>query len=292
MINNVDAQRVPPARRRGVDSVACRVVQPDGDDVASLVLDVLVGFYIDLRGAWRAALMEHDCAADAPWSRWRDLPDDAPIAGRDVLMQYAEQTAMLAAQAITHHLGLLARGYWLEPSDPHGPDRGRWLHGAPFAPARAVIEGTSMIGWLIDPSLEPDERVVRGAMLGLWSHRATWEGHITDAGLTLGQDDRDVPVVLTGANPKPLSQRTMIRAVHGNRWYDTYQRWSKLCHHDPRATARLFDLQVEAEGATAQGIVREDEHVALVAEVAALLREAGQRQADYFGRTVSPDPEI
>ena len=58
-------------------------------------------------------------------------------------MQYAEDSAMLAAQAVTQHLGLLARAYWLEPSNPQGPERRRWLHGAPFAPARAVIDGTS-----------------------------------------------------------------------------------------------------------------------------------------------------
>ena len=45
-------------------------------------------------------------------------------------------------------------------------------------------------------------------------------------------------------------------------------------------------------GRSGQGVVREDEHVALVAEIAALLREAGQRQADYFGRAAAPLVEV
>lgn len=154
-----------------------------------MIVENLVEFYVDLRDAWRGALLERNCAPDSPRRRWQALPEHVPITGRDMLMQYAENSAMLTAQAVTQHLGLLARACWLEPSNPQGPERRQWLHGAPFAPARAVIEGHlhGRVGLLIDPTVDPDDRVIRGAMLGLWSHQRTWEKDITDAGLSIGQ---------------------------------------------------------------------------------------------------------
>ncbi|MEA2959747.1 MAG: hypothetical protein QOJ58_5748 [Alphaproteobacteria bacterium] len=259
---------------------------PAGD--APFVLDALVGTYVELRDAWRAALLGQDCSRDAPWQRWRDQPEDTPMTARYLFMQYAEESGMLAAQAVTQHLGLLARAYWLDPADPDGSEGRRWLHAAPFAPARAAMEGTAMSGWLLDPEPDPDERVRRGAALALWSHPTEWEGDVRAAGLVVGTDERNVRFVRTGEDSRPLSIGAMIKAVHGRRRADLYSRWSKLLHNDPRTTATRTTYRRDADGRTGSGIFREDEHLALGTEVAGLLAEAGRRQADYFGRTAAP----
>jgi hypothetical protein len=67
---------------------------PAGD--APFVLDALVGTYVELRDAWRAALLGQDCSRDAPWQRWRDQPEDTPMTARYLFMQYAEESGMLA----------------------------------------------------------------------------------------------------------------------------------------------------------------------------------------------------
>jgi hypothetical protein len=241
------------------------------------VLDGLVDVYLELRDAWRAALLERDCSADAPWQQWRDQSEDTAITARDLLMQYVEDSGILAAQAVTQHLGLLARAYWLDPASPDGPEGSRWLHAAPFAPARAVLEGTAMTGWLLDPAPGPDERVQRGAALALWSHPRKHEADILAAGLTVERDDKDVPFVSSGEDSRPLTISAMVKAVHGRRRVSLHARWSKLLHNDPGETAPRTVYRLEANGRIGSGIVREDEHLVLAGEVAELLAEAGQR---------------
>lgn len=60
------------------------------------VLDGLVDVYLELRDAWRAALLERDCSADAPWQQWRDQSEDTAITARDLLMQYVEDSGILS----------------------------------------------------------------------------------------------------------------------------------------------------------------------------------------------------
>ncbi len=252
------------------------------------MLDILVGIHLQLRDTWRAALLERDCSADAPWRQWRNQPEDAPITTRDLFMQYTEDSGMLAAQTITQHLGLLARAYWLDPADPDGPERGRWLHAAPFAPARAVLEGTAMTGWLLDPALDPDERVRRGTALALWSHPRKYEADVKASGLEVRRDRNDVPFVWSGEGSRPLTISTMVKAVHGKRRTSLHARWSKLLHNDPGETALRTAYRLEPDGRIGSGVLREDEHLVLASEVAQLLAEAGQHQADYFGRSARP----
>src|SRR5947209_17047621 len=102
-------------------------------------------------------------------------PDDRPLFVHAVCggVRHA------GAQAVTQHLGLLGRAYWLDPADPDGSEGRRWLHAAPFAPARAAMEGTAMSGWLLDPEPDPDERVRRGAARPSLSGRIRRSGRAT-----------------------------------------------------------------------------------------------------------------
>jgi hypothetical protein len=238
-----------------------------------------------LRNAWRATLLERDCSVDAPWQHWRNQPEDAPITARDFLMQYAESSGMLAAQAVTQHLGLLARAYWLDPGNVDGSEGDRWLHAAPFAPARAVLEGTAMTGWLLDPASEPSERVRRGAVVALWSNPGKYAADVEAAGLEVRRDENNVQFVWSGEHSRPLSISAMIREAHGKDRVSLHARWSKLLHNDPGQTAPRSAYQWERNGVIESGIFCEDEHVKLAGDVALSLSEAGQRQADYFGRS-------
>lgn len=128
-------------------------VRDTSADDQPFIFDVLVGHYIELRRAWRAALLDREVErADAPWLAWRTGLDEESMVIRDVMIQVGELAGVNAARAVTQHLGLLARAYWLDPADPED-EASRWLGAAPFAPARAVMEGTAMTGWLL--TLDP-----------------------------------------------------------------------------------------------------------------------------------------
>lgn len=257
------------------------------EDEAPFVLDELVRVFLGLRDAWRAALNVRECADGAPWQWASEEPDDVPITAADMLIMSAQESGMLAAQGVTQHLGLLARAYWLDPADPDGPESDRWLYGAPFAPARAVIEGTAIVGWLLDPSIEHSERACRGAMLGLWSRPSEWEDDARAAGLDIRTDERGVRFVWTGEGARPLSLHTMIKATHGAKVTRTYGRWSKLLHYDPHLIGRGTCYLMEDRGRVGVGVMREDEHLVVAAEVASALAAAARAQAGYFGRSAA-----
>jgi hypothetical protein len=63
------------------------------------------------------------------------------------------------------------------------------------------------------------------------------------------------------------------------------QRWSKLLHSDPGLLGPRSTLRVGETGVHIGSQAREDEHLELALNVAALLRTAGERQASYWGRS-------
>ncbi|QQQ80191.1 hypothetical protein IOD16_18480 [Saccharothrix sp. 6-C] len=256
-------------------------------DLPPTVADVLVEVYGSLRRVWRDALLVTECSPDAPWNREADgLRRDDLTFAQALFASCCEDAAVLAAQAVTQHLGLLARAYWLDPVEPDGPEHRRWLHAAAFAPARAVMEGTAMTGWLLAPLATSEERVLRGAMLALWSKPKSWTGRAAEAGLTVERTpEANVPFVRVDHFSKPLSLTTMIKEVHGKEAPGTYGRWSKLLHNDPHAIGPDTVFRLDGEGMFGGYRFREDDHLALAATVARMLLAAGERQAAYFGRS-------
>jgi hypothetical protein len=144
-------------------SVASTAMDMDGQDEPEAgveLLTFLVSAYRTLQDRWETAFFDEDCEQDAPWSTLIDtsLAVDTPMTPGEQLMWHAEETAVVAALAVGHHLGLLARAYWLDPLDPDGPVSGRWLYSAPYASARAIAEGTALCGgcWIPSPTVRSE----------------------------------------------------------------------------------------------------------------------------------------
>jgi len=152
------------------------------------VLVALANTYGALGAALAVALEDNDCAADAPWAKWRELtPDDPdpaapweievvngaltqpPRAPRHVLMQAGEMAGATAANTLRGHLALLGRAYWPDIDDPADPVI---MHPAIYPSARAVLETVAEVGWVLDPDLASAERTQRAAELLLWSQVA------------------------------------------------------------------------------------------------------------------------
>jgi hypothetical protein len=130
-----------------------------------MVLGLLGDTYGLLRQAWWASLRARDCADDAPWNTWHD-PDGQHGGAGDVLIRAGEHSAIMSAQLITRHLGLLGRAHGPDPAVPQGgPESDRWPYSAVYAPARAIAEGSGLVGWLLDPAAGRPERVRRGAVV-------------------------------------------------------------------------------------------------------------------------------
>jgi hypothetical protein len=281
-----------------LESVVSAAMDADGQDEPEAgveLLTFLVSAYRTLQDRWKTAFFDQDCGQDAPWSTLIDtsLAEDTPMTPGEQLMWHAEETAVVAALAVGHHLGLLARAYWFDPLDPDGPVSGRWLYSAPYASARAIAEGTAMVRWLLDPEPDREERVRRGAVLALWSDAGYWEPIVRAAGLDVGREQRPdgtegPPFVRLDETSRPLSQNRLIKLGHGRKGTSVYGRWSPLVHHDPRATFRRSSYRLEPnQGRFLGSIKREDEHLEMAAQVAAYIGSAAEQQGAYFGRDVS-----
>ncbi|MGD9989343.1 hypothetical protein [Pseudonocardia sp.] len=274
------------------DEVRCPEVagETGAADVHESVLGLLVESYGLLGQGWRDALTVQECADDAPWNAGRELTDVGEPG--DVLISFGENAAVLASQAIRQHIGILTRAYGSDPEVPDGgPEAHRWPHAAVYAPARAIAEGTALVGWLLDPEPGRAERVQRAARFALWSSPGRWTNTIETAGLSVGVDDNGTPMLETGEGARPLSPGTLVRAVHGSRAQRKNSRWSKLLHNDPGLLAPLASIRFDREGAHIGSQIREDQHLALALDLTELIRRAGARQAAYWGRSAGSLPE-
>jgi hypothetical protein len=93
--------------------------------------------------------------------------------------------------------------------------------------------------------------------------------------------------VWTGKGSGPLAPGNAVKLVHGGRMARTTQRWSKMLHNDPGLLGPRSTLRVGERCAYIGSQVREDEHLELARDIAALLRTAGKRQATYWGRSAA-----
>jgi hypothetical protein len=259
-------------------------------NVHESVLGLLVENYAMVCAAWRSMLRVNVVSQHAPWNHARELTEMGGDA--DTLISFGENAAVLAAQAVGRHLGALARLYGPDPLvEPGAPDPDRWPHAAAYAPARAICEGTALIGWLLDPEPARPERIARAARFALWSSPKRWRDTIVGAGLAVSEDDNGTAVVCIGANPAPLSVGSLVKVVHGPAAVKRNSKWSKLLHNDPGLLAPLATIRCVGEGLHIGSQIREDQHLRLALDLVALLQTAGERQAAYWGRNAAELPE-
>ena len=154
------------------------------------VLTALMHGYNGINEAWAAVLADTDSAPDSPHMRWRDVPNGDPTMAWHRLLHGGEiaASASASANAVRARLSLLSRAYWPDVlTDRDDPIQ----FPAAYPPARAVMEGTAVAGWMFDPVMSPQDRAQRTAELLLWSQAATgrhdagWHEVATAAGFDI-----------------------------------------------------------------------------------------------------------
>lgn len=276
-----------------------------------MVLAALVEAYSALRAALTTALSDRECARDAPYMDWRG-PDwgqrvptpweigvvdghltRPPEESRHVLVQAGEVAGATAANTLRGHLALLERAYWPDINDP-ADDVIQFP--AIYPPARAVLETVAEVGWLFDPDIGSGARTQRAAELLLWSQvtrrqpEAGWHDVARAAGLDVRSTRKrpDAYYVWTGEGSSALTMSRMVRTTLGDEFADLYNAWSGSTHPDPITLTVRSVLTLRPGGYGVGGLVREDEDVAVAANVAELLAFAIERQAVYWGRSPGP----
>jgi hypothetical protein len=130
------------------------------------VLTALMHSYNRISEAWAAVLADTDSAPDSPHMRWRDVPNGDPTMAWHRLLQGGEiaasasASASASANAVRAHLSLLSRVYWPDVLTDHDDPI---QFPAAYPPARAMMEGTAVVGWMFDPVISPRDRAQRAA---------------------------------------------------------------------------------------------------------------------------------
>jgi hypothetical protein len=206
-------------------------------------------------------------------------------------VQGGELVGSAAANAVRGHLALLGRAYW---RDVHDLADDLIAHPAIYPPARAVLEHSAEIVWVLDPALDPDMRAQRAAALLLWSQaqrrrpEAGIHEHVQNAGFEVRMTKRGEQYVLTDAGSGPLTITRMIETAHGRAGVDLYRRWSPDAHPDPLTLMKGITLRPDRTGYHVGGLVREDRDVEVAIEVSDLVASTAERVAAYFGRSATP----
>jgi hypothetical protein len=273
---------------------------------------VLADAYRALGIALAVALDDNDCAADAPWARWRahvegePKPADPweigvengaltrpPEAPWRVLVRAGERAGATAANTLRGHLALLGRAYW---PDIHNPADPLIMHPAIYPPARAVLETVAEVCWVLEPGLTSAERTLCSAELLLWSQvtrrgsGVRWDVTARSAGFDVRGTRRrpDAYFVRVCEGSSALAMTRMVRTALGDEAVDLYGDWSGSTHPDPIILAERSMLTLRSGGYGIGGLIREDNDVAVAANVAELLANAIECQAGYWGRSVAP----
>jgi hypothetical protein len=142
------------------------------------------------------------------------------------------------------------------------------------------------------PDVDTAERMRRTGELMLWSAPGDWRSVLTEAGVPVYRTPAtdDTPpgpwFVKRDESSRPLTWMRMMKDVFGDDGASVYGRWSKLSHSDPKRTAELNRWTPEPDGRfSVRRVLREDEHLTVVADLADTASAAGVRWADYLGQS-------
>jgi hypothetical protein len=256
------------------------------------VLTALMHGYNGISEAWAAVLADTDSAPDSPHMRWRDVPNGDPTMAWQRLLQGGEIAASATANAVRAHLSLLSRAYWPDVlTDRDDPIQ----FPAAYPPARAVMEGTAVVGWMFDPVISPQDRAQRAAQLLLWSQAATgrhdagWHEVATAAGFDIRASRKrpESRFVWTGEGSEGLKITRMIAAAHGTDGADLYREWNPVTHPDPIALAERATVTLYRRGYGVGGLIREDRDVEVCAHVADMVAAGIETIAAYYGKSAA-----
>jgi hypothetical protein len=254
------------------------------------VTEYLADCYRRIREAI-VALMQAAPFRDNPSNDWRHELRRVPSDAQTSILTYIEQTASHAASAARLHIVLLERAYWPNPINPRAEDPEDWPGESVYPPARAALESLAIVGWLMQPDVDTAERMRRTGELMLWSAPRDWRRVLEEAGVAVDRTPAtDVAppghwFVKRDESSKPLTWTRMMEDVFGRAGASTYGKWSKLSHSDPKRTAELNRWTPRPGGGfDVKRVLREDEHLTVVADLADAASAAGIRFADYLGR--------
>lgn len=301
------------SRQHGIsaiyDQFAAKLLLSAIEPVEPLVTDAsnhLHRTYAGLAGTWQTWLSDKTLGQNCPAVRWMaNVPDDAPVTSREVLLKGIELTVSQTGLAIRDHLDSLSSIYPTRASRQADPKTSAWPGSSAFTLARSVLEGTAMITWLLDDRTDDEERARRSARVILWSaHFGTkwvnatgnahaqvatpdhWKRIIEDAGLLVTRPQNQLVV------DKAFSQTEVISSAFNTWGKNLYNRWSGEAHHAPWVlTPATYLRPAEGGGGHHMGMdSRLADHLDAAADVSDLLLVSSQAIRTYWGR-VNVDPQ-
>ncbi|WP_143086629.1 hypothetical protein [Lentzea flaviverrucosa] len=262
--------------------------------------DALHLAYAALRTGWRDTLQDRRSGENAPGFERVIGAEDAPITDKELLLQGAELMAVDASKSVLHHLRSLTKMYRADGGPGAELDQDEWPGTGAYSVARAVLEGTAMVAWLMAPDIDLDERVLRASLVGLWSAKEDrrppsadpdvwteedWKKAVTSCGLEVKEAGYKLGVKVDG-KVRTFGQSSVIRETLGQSGSALYAEWSGVAHHAAWAVGNLSAYQIAEDGRgfrshTKRGYKR---HLGMAAEVAEVLVQAGEAMAGYWAR--------
>lgn len=231
----------------------------------------------------------------SPWAQWNERLRKAPSEAEEKVKTYAERSSTQAIAAVRQHVRLLSRAYWANLENPVPEDPADWPSESIYPPARAALEGLATVGWLIRSDVTDKERLLRIGELMADSDPKQWNPVLKELGIAVefNQERNRWCVKREDQEPKVLTHNRKIADLLGAGSQSIYGPWSDLSHSNPRRTAELSLWLESADGEEVFAtILREDEHLIVLADLADAIGTAGQRVVDYYGRPADELPTI
>ncbi|GAA2696865.1 MULTISPECIES: hypothetical protein [Actinosynnema] len=256
-----------------------------------------------LRKAWMA--LRVDTSPAAPCAPRAEALSAGEAAQR--VLDTAEREMMMKIDGVQDHLRQLVLGY-AAAARSVGPWQAEdWPGVACYTTCRAILEGCGQVGWFLNPTIDFDERLRRGARIILWSLSEEQAGPTPpdaalSAALRADIQATGLPVWQRGNKRRPGQTSWGIEVEGRQAGYthlvgitdlmpdggrDLYHRWSGFAHQVAWAHQGWGRFRIDRQHHAVRHVFgnHEDRHYPLLINMAAALTEAGRRYHHYLGRS-------
>jgi hypothetical protein len=264
------------------------------------VIDALHLAYANLRSAWRNTVQDRRIGENPPSGERLIGPEGSPITDKELLLHGAELMAVDASKSVLHHLRSLAKMYRADGELGDELDRDEWPGTGAYSVARAVLEGTAMVAWLMAPDIDLDERVLRASLIGLWSANEDrrppspdpnvwtledWKKAVTSCGLEVKEAGYKLGMKVDG-KVRTFGQSSVIRETLGQPGGALYAEWSGVAHHAAWAVGNwsAYEIAEDGGGVHSHTKLGQKRHALMASDVAKVVAQAGEAMAGYWAR--------
>lgn len=263
--------------------------------------DELHGIYSGLSDAWRTWMSDKSIGENSPAVQWlRDDLPDTTVTMLELLLKGIELSVTQTGLAVRDHLDSLTSAYPTPAIRQAAPETSPWPGSSAFTLARSILEGTALITWLLDDTVDHNERARRSARLILWSahHGTKWADATGNTHVQIATPDYWKQIIEEAGIPvatvqgqlvveRRFQHTEVISTAFGDHGKHLYSRWSGAAHHAPWVLTPGTYLRPDENGGghymgTSPHLA---DHVDAAADVSDLLLTSSESIRTYWGRT-------